>query len=213
MALPPQAIERLTQEGAHAPGWSGRMLMFSSVLFVLSLATWLGLSFGYNKTLEAEINRNEAKIKSMGQADEAMQDNILRMYSQIVNIDHLLQNHSYASTLFSYVEKNTHPNVYLRNLSYSSLNNQISLVGVATSPKYVAEQMSIYKDDVSTKSVKLNSTRSEGAVGWSFDAIVIVDPKLISAKPTSSNQAPALSNSPSSTLPQQTSSSTGTSTP
>ena len=212
MALPPQAIERLTQEGIRAPGWSGRMLMFASILFALSLATWLGLSFGYNKALEAEIGRNEAKIKSMGQADEAMQNNILSMHSQIVNIDSLLKNHPYASNLFSYIEKNTHSNVYLRSLSYSSLNNQISSVGVATSPQYVAEQISLYKDDSKTKSIKLGGTRSEGVAGWSFDTVIMVDPTLLTTRPISSGSASGSGSSPSPAPSEQASSSSSTST-
>lgn len=184
MALPPQAIERLTQESSHEPGWSGRMLMLSSVILFLALVTWLGLKYGYNKFLSEEATKNDAVIEDLGKQDEVKQNNILAMYSQVNSLTAILNNHTYGTAILSYLQRNTHPNAYIVNASYVGSGNQLNISGVGHSAKDVAQQLSILGKDPATQSLKLNNVRNQGGGLWGFEAVITIDPKLITSRPT-----------------------------
>ncbi|KKW48236.1 MAG: hypothetical protein UY99_C0008G0004 [Parcubacteria group bacterium GW2011_GWA1_59_11] len=179
MALPPQVIEQLSREPAHTPGWSGRLLMFSATLFILSLATYLGLLFGYKPFLNSRLNRLNQEIRTMSQRiPEADQGKIVTFYSQLANLETVLGEHVFATEVFKLLETNIHNNVRLVRFSLETENSRVGLTGVAKSVPDITEQLRVFQTQPAIREATLGSVSATGG-GWQFDLSLKLDPKFL----------------------------------
>lgn len=176
MALPEKVVERLGREPVRTPGWSGRLLMFSSTILLITLFAYFGLVYGYQPYLRAEVRKLNDQIQKFSQEVPASdQARLVEFYSQIANIKTLLDRHVTASLLFEWLEKFTHPNVYFSDLGLSAANNQLLLNGTAKSAKDVAEQLKIFQEQPAVKQVATGNVSVSATGLWQFDLIITVD--------------------------------------
>jgi Tfp pilus assembly protein PilN len=173
MALPEKVIERLGREPVRTPGWSSRLLMFSSTLLFICLFVYIGLVYGYTPYLKTQLKELDGQIQKFGQEISAAdQTELIAFYSQMANIKKLLNNHIAASRLFEWLEKQTQTNVFFSKLGLNIQNNQLSLAGVAKSAEDIAEQLQVFQSQPEVELVSVNNI-SVGASGlWQFDLSV-----------------------------------------
>ncbi|MEK7195196.1 MAG: hypothetical protein AAB655_00710 [Patescibacteria group bacterium] len=176
MPLPQKVIEQLGREPPKTPGWSGRLLMFSGLIFFLSLFIYLGLVFGYKTYLNSEVRKLDDQVQKFSQQIPLEEQvKIINFYSQLVNIKSLLAKHVYGSSIFSWLEKNTQFNVYYRDFGLDTSASSLHLSGSAKTMDDVIQQIAIFQSRPEIGKVSVSSVSfSEGA--WIFDVSIIFDP-------------------------------------
>src|SRR3989344_6627831 len=126
MAFPENVLDRLTREPTSTPGWSGRLLTLSLVVFAVSVALYAGLTLAWQPYLASQIDKLNADIKSAGaQIPVSEQGKLAVFYSELANIKTLLAKHIFISPVFAWLEKNTSPNIYFSKLNLDTTNNQL----------------------------------------------------------------------------------------
>ncbi len=191
MAFPAQAVERMVQDSTRTPGWSGRLLMFSATLFLLSVFAYLGLAYGYAPYLRKQADTLNAQAKTLTQQVQAdNQTKIVEFYSQLANLRSILDKHAYSSALLELLEKITFANVYFTKLSFTASNNQIALAGLARSAQDVPAQIQIFQTTPGIRNVTFNNLVALPGGQWQFDAILTLDPEVLAgAAPVSASSS------------------------
>lgn len=193
MALPQKIVEQLGRSPVKTPGWSGRLLMFSSTIFLISVGAYIGLIVGYKPYLETQIKKLDDQIlKLTAQVSPKDQEEIIKFYGQIVNLRKLLGTHTLGSRFLTWLEQNTQANVYFTNLSVNLQGGQVSLTGRARAPVDVAEQNNIFLARTpEVSSVTMGGVGLEEKTGlWGFTFTLILNPAYFQAglaSPTAEN--------------------------
>jgi len=132
---------------APSIGIPWRVLVFSLILFGISLVVFLGLKFGYMEYLE---NRSEALDQSIGElADTVNQDEqqeFITFYSQLVNLKTVLDNHQFGVNALKFLEENTLPPIYFTGAVMNVPERTMQLEGQADTLDIFIEQLAVLKD-------------------------------------------------------------------
>ena len=207
-------MERLVHESVRTPGWSGRLMMFASTLFLISIFAYLGLAYGYRPYLSGQHDSLAAQAKTLSQQVQTQnQAQVVEFYSQLSNLRSILDKHMYASSLFGLLEKSVHPNVYFTHLSFNSANNQVTLNGMAKTAQDIPAQIQIFQAQPGVSRVAFNNLSAAGTGGqWQFDVVLTLAPDVLSNAGflRDGNQAVQGTGSPAATVSAST---TPTSTP
>jgi hypothetical protein len=169
MPLPQKVVEQLGREPVRTPGWSGRILMFSSTVFFIFVGLFAGMKFGMATYLEDELAKVDEQIKTKG--DEVTVgdvQSIQSFYSQLSNVQTLLAKHLAPARLMDWLDAHTHENVWFDNASYNQTENEVALNGTtATVPDFV-QQMLHFEEQSEVKSVATRSLRTDKDGLWQF---------------------------------------------
>jgi len=150
-------------------GTPRRFLTFSAFLLFLTILLYIGLSYGYKAFLDNEIKDLNNSLEELRfEVPSEEQDDLISFFSQVGNIDKILDNHIITSNLFLILEANTHKQVVYRNMEVSTVDNKVTLSGTAASYDVLVSQLAIYESVQEVKKVVLsNSQRDGGAVNFS----------------------------------------------
>ena len=67
MPLPSSVAEQTRWEPSRVPGWSGRLLMFSLTVFLVSVMSYLGLALAYKPNLDKREAEYKKKVEQQSQ--------------------------------------------------------------------------------------------------------------------------------------------------
>ncbi len=180
MALPEKIIERLGREPVRTPGWSSRLLMFSSTILLIGLFVYVGLVYGYTPYLKTQLKDLDSQIQKFSQEiPTADQAELIAFYSQMANIKTLLNNHIATSRVFEWLEKQTQTNVFFSRFSLNIQGNQLSLAGVAKSTEDIAEEMRVFQTQPEVEQVSVNNMSIGTAGFWQFDLSLTLNPSFL----------------------------------
>lgn len=181
MALPQQVVERLGREQVDTPGWSSRLLMFSGTIFFVGLAVYLGLIFGYKPYLEKQVADLDAQIANFSlQIPPEEQNKLIYFYSQVVNLQEILNHHIISSQTLAWLEKNTEANVYYDRLTWSAFpssgpgSNQFGISGFAKTSDDFSKQISVFQANPLVKNIDINSLTLSTNNLWRFEINLLV---------------------------------------
>ena len=183
MPLPEKVIEQLGREPSHSQGWALSALFFSGSILFLTVAVYFGLTLGYQPYLQSQLVSVKNQVDTLGKSVSASdQSQLIDFYSQIANLQTLLQQHVLSSQFFSWLEQNTEANVYYRSLALSG-RDQITLSGVATSEADVNQQVAIFENSPEVSSVTVSNVAAPSLLGggWTFSVTLIMNPSVFSA--------------------------------
>lgn len=189
MPLPEKVIEQLGQEPTKTQGWATGALFFSGGILFLTMAIYYGLTFGYEPYLQNQLNGVKNQISTLGQSVSASdQSQLIDLYSQIANLQTLLQKHTLTSQFFSWLEQNTEANVYYRSLALTG-GNQVALSGTAQSEEDVNQQVAIFENSPEVSSVTVSNVTAPSLLGggWTFSVTLVMNPSVFSASAPSAN--------------------------
>ncbi len=176
MPLPQTVLEQLGREPPKTPGWSGRLLMFSSTILLLSLLIYFGITFGYKAYLNADLKKIEDEKQKLSQeVPEEEQAKIVSFYSQVANLQSLLATHIYSSPFFGWLEKNTQANVYFNRFNLNIVSNQLTLGGVGKTIDDINQQLAIFQSRHEIKRVSVASIALSVGL-WQFDLSLFFEP-------------------------------------
>lgn len=147
-------------------GWPWRLFSFSGILFLASALVYIGLTFGYEPFLNSRIQSVDSDLGKLGESiSQKDEEAFVRFYSQLSNLNGVLNNHIFGSKVFSWLELNTHPKVYYAGIDLKIPELQLTLSGVTDNFGILGEQLAIFDKDPLVAGYVLNqSVVTEGAV-------------------------------------------------
>lgn len=185
MPLPQQVIEQLNREPVRTPGWSWQMLLFSSTVFFISLATYFGLVYGYQPYLNGTVEQLKQDEKRFAKAiSDEDQKNLILFYSQLDHMKTILDRHVISSALFDWLEKNTQANIAFSRFGLNSGNGQLTLSGTARDVADLVQQLQIFQDASSVDRISVGNVTVAQTGGWQFDITLFLKPESLRGSTT-----------------------------
>ena len=152
-----------------------KFLTFSFFLFLSMLLIYFGLSVGYQTFLNSEIAGLEEDIETLRfQNSVEQQENLVRFFSQINNVQEILGDHVVISNMFPILEANTHSRVVYTRMEVSVVERKIVIEGIAESFDALVAQLTIYEDVPEIQRAVLESAdRRAGVVEFKVSLVVV----------------------------------------
>lgn len=142
--------------------WPWRVLLFSFLLFLLTLISYFGLAFGYKPVLNSKITEKDQEIVALAQTVPVSdQQALVRFYSQLGNLQEVLRTHLFGSKLLPILEKYTNKQVYYKNLSLNISSRELTLDGIAKSYEILAQQLEAYNQAPEIERFIINQAESQ----------------------------------------------------
>lgn len=162
-----------------AAGIPWRLFTYAGLVFLASVLIYLGLSIGYNAYLNSRIGEVEQQLKKLGTSiTKEDQEKFVRFYSQLVNFNKILDNHTLSTKLFSLLEKNTNQKVRYTNFDLKVDERKLTLEGAAFSYEILAQQLASFAADPGVENYMLNQSQSgDGSV--KFKAVLILKKEVL----------------------------------
>ena len=179
----PQYAKNITEqfmEPEKLPvGWPWRLFLFSLVFFALVLFIYFGMIWGYQPYLKSERQSFDKKITEIGGAvSETDRANFVNFYSQLVNLQSLLNNHIKGSNIYTFLEKNTNQGIYYEGASLSVTEHFLRLEGVARSYDNLVQQLVAFEQTPEIEKTILEDSQT-AEKGIRFSLQIIFKPKLL----------------------------------
>lgn len=165
-------------EESPTVGVPWHLMIFTFILFLLSIILFAGLRFGYAGYLDNQIAEVDNKMEELNsQVTKGEQEDLLDFYSQLLNLKKILKERGFSQNIFSFLEDNTHSLVYFTGVKYSDAGPSLELTGQANSPKTVVEQTALFEKLSEVRKVslkKLSVNESENVANFKIN--IIFDP-------------------------------------
>ncbi len=175
---PSLSNQLLTAEERIPSGVPRRFLTFSIILFLAMLLGYAVLALGYGPFLKGEISDSKAKLDALGrQVSVEDQNELIRLYSQINNIEKLLSSHVLTSRVLTFLETNTAREVTYTGADLSILDRRLTLDGAASSYDELARQLAAYERAPEVQRTNLDGSETNGGV-ISFRVSLILKPEV-----------------------------------
>lgn len=181
MAQYTQGVAEKFMEPEKLPvGWPWRLLIFSIIFFLLVLFVYLGIIWGYQPYLRSQKQSLDKKINEIGGTiSEADRENFINFFSQLINIQTLLNTHIKGSNLYSFLEKNTNQGVYYEGADLSATEHSLRLEGLARSYDNLVQQLVAFEQAPEIARVILEQSQT-AEKGIRFSLKLIIKPELFS---------------------------------
>ncbi len=163
-------------------GWPWRFFLFSLLIAITAVVAYAGMAFGYIPFLKAQINKQQASIDELGRVvSPQKQEEFIRFYSQLVNVQSILRSHAIISPLFSMLEQNTNTGVQYTVMETRIPERKISLEGRAENYGIFAQQLQAFAIAPEVESVMVNDSNAlDGRVR--FRVSLTVKPSVFNQK-------------------------------
>lgn len=144
-------------------GWPWRFFMVSFIIFLMSILVYLGLVFGYEPYLAGQIAQKDTEIEQRAATvSKEDQDRFIQIYSKVINIKSLIDNHLFSSNVLLMLEKATHPKIYYTGLSLKMLDRELELDGAAESFSALSEQLEAFAQTKGVERYSLTQSQLSG---------------------------------------------------
>lgn len=181
MPLPEKVIEQLGREpSTGTQGWAVGALLFSGGVLLLAVIIYAGLSFGYTPYLQSQLSSTKDQISALEKSiSPGDQTQLIDFYSQISNLQALLNNHTLSSQLFSWLETNTEANVSFQSFAMTT-GGRVTLSGTAATEADVNQQVAIFENSPQVSSVTVSTVGAPSLLdtGWTFTLVLIMNPSV-----------------------------------
>ncbi len=157
-------------------GLPWRLLVFSIVLFGLSIFIYVGLNVGYKSYLDSKSESLDQELAGLSNSvSEEDQQQFIVFYSQLTNLKKILAEHAFSGNAFSFLEANTLPQVSYTEAEYNSTASQIALTGEASSLQMLAAQLAQFNKASGVQRTSLSSLSfsPRGTVSFSIDVVFV----------------------------------------
>lgn len=136
--------QKLTKEELPV-GWPWRFFLFSVLIATISVVAALGLSFGYAPFLESRLAQQQANLEALGKVvPQAQQDQFVKFYSQLANLENILGWHVTPSPLFGLIESRTNAAVQYLAMEARVPDRKVVLEGAAANYAVFSQQLQAF---------------------------------------------------------------------
>jgi hypothetical protein len=155
-------------------------IIFFAVAVIFSLVGF-GVTYyleGKNTDLRNNIQAVEANLKNVPL------DEMLSFYSKTQNINSVLKEHVYVTTVLSLLENAVESNVYFKKFEFSfreGAGYDLSISGIAPDTRSVVRQIDVLKDQKYAKvfkTVELKNVTKDKLENITFDIKIVVIPTI-----------------------------------
>ncbi len=180
--IPPGFSQDLTkqfQTEKMPVGWPWRLLSASFFICLIAVLVYLGLAFGYTPFLNSSIEKTKTDIQKLGGTISPEEEAaLLRSYSQVANLNRILENHVVSSKVWSWLEQVTGTKVYYSTVDLKTPERKLTLEGFADSFITLGQQLGMFDQDRSVERYILSQSQlSDGAV--QFKVVLTLAPSLL----------------------------------
>ncbi len=154
--------------GSAGAPW--RLLIISGVLFLLCVIIYAGMDFGYTPYLNSEIQKVDASTADLSKdVKNGQQKDMVRLYSQLYNINNLYSAHIYPSRIFTFLEKRIVPTVRITTLDVDVPKLVLKFDAIAPDFDTVVLQVAtIQSDEHVAQAVLASSKKQDPKEGGGF---------------------------------------------
>ena len=143
-------------------GLPWRLLTFSLVLFIFSFFIYAGLRFGYRTYITSEAERIDTQIQELGNTVTAEeQESFIDFYSQLVNLERVLNRHDFSGNIFRFLERTTLGGVYYTDAEFTASEGALLIKGVSASSASLVQQLTLFDEASEIDRVIVNETQSD----------------------------------------------------
>lgn len=141
-------------------GTPWRLLTVAFITLLTTLVLYLGLNFGYAPFLDSQLEDVNKKLDNLSSSiNEQDAQKIFTFYSQLYNINDLLNSRYNSTNILNLLETNIMKSVYYTGFSFNLDEKQIALEGIAPSYEILGQQLELFKTAKEIKTVKLENAR------------------------------------------------------
>lgn len=160
-------------------GWLGKFLKFAIILFVVITIIYFLLHYIYLSFLDQKIAQIENSIAGLEEEIPTQdREDVTAFYSQLVNLEKLLENHIYSSLIFERLELITHPQVAFSTFDYDLEENRLMLDGYAQDLTALAQQILAFQKTSDFSEINLSDVR-QGTDKISFSVEIFFKPSFV----------------------------------
>jgi len=157
-------------------GFPWRLFIFSLTLFVFSLFVFFGLKFGYTAYINGRAEDVDRKIENLAsQVTREDQQDFIGFYSQLVNLEKILDRHEFSANIFGFLEKNTLSGIYYSEAEFSTTDGSFDLNGAASSNAMLVDQLAVFDSRDEVRGVRLNRMNTESSGNVIFGITVFFE--------------------------------------
>ncbi len=152
---------------------------FWGILIVLGLAFYFG-SAAYKGALTRELTVQADNIMQVQSERDAMVEEEVRDFAvRLSTIDSLLQNHTYASEIFAFLERMTHQAVQFRDFTYRTQGSTITMNGATDNYTTLGEQIIALEQNSNIKNLAISNIQLDKSGRVFFGISFEVDQRLV----------------------------------
>ncbi len=155
----PKSLNEQFVAAPAAVGLPWRLLIFSIVLFALSLLIYFGMNIGYESYLNSKVDGLDKQLDQLSNSvSQKDQQQFVGFYSQIVNLKTVLDQHIFSANIFPFLEKNTLPQIAYTEAKFNGASYSLELQGRAISLQTLAQQLAQFEKAPELQTAILKST-------------------------------------------------------
>ncbi|MCX6721879.1 MAG: hypothetical protein NTY04_01680 [Candidatus Staskawiczbacteria bacterium] len=155
--------------------WMDVILYFVISLLVSTLLCYFIFS-AKNNQQRKEIQNVIASIAMQGTAKQKQQEqDVINYRNKINDFSNLLKNHEFASNAFAFIEKQTMPNVWFKQINLDEGNATIQLSGEANSMDTFSRQVAIFESNKYIKNLGTLNSSLGGSAKVDFNIYIGLD--------------------------------------
>ncbi len=136
-----------------------RLLFFALAAFLSSLFVYWSISIGYAGYLDRSLQSLRGEVDTLSlQVTLDQQESLISLYSQVNNINELLESHVYVANIFPILENNTHSQVSYITMDVLVPDRRVAISGIAASYDALVSQLAIFEMEPKIERVVLESS-------------------------------------------------------
>ncbi len=175
-----QLMESFGPNNKMPSGWLSKFIRFGFILLIVTVVLYVLLNFVYLRYLDKQVADLENKIQGLEQEiPKQDREEVTAFYSQLVNLQKLLQSHLYPVQIFERLELITLPQVTFTNFDYDFLEKRLKMDGYAASLDIIAQQLVAFQRTSDFSKVILSDVRQTTPESVSFNLEVVFNPSFV----------------------------------
>ena len=171
------AIEVTTKQKTKETTWTSIAFYALLAIFLVFAASYFVLAF-YEKGLARELEKLEKDLTKTA-TESQLEKDIIAFQKRAQDTIPLLESHSFPTKIFEFLEKNTYPQVWFRDLKVDLGQGIIIASGNAANFEVLAQQVRTFEREEQIKNVMLSKVSAGRAEGITFDLRLTFDSAVL----------------------------------
>ena len=155
------------------PSWPRGILVFSVIVFLLTISLWLSLKYYWLAHREKVLTDLEDKFETLrAEFPLEKEREVVQFERKLKILRHLLKNHIYFTNIMKLVEDLTHSQIYYKSWSYDAKKDSLNITGVAKNQEILSQEVNSlvnHPEEIKAVVVKHIKTASEGGIEFDLE--------------------------------------------